>query len=116
MRALMAESSPFCLSIICSEIPRSTPLSTRETGRSGSCVLVSGDRRCKCRHVALRALVENLLTLDHVKYGFRDIGGVIADPLDVLGAEHQVDAKRDVARIFHHIGQELAEQRGADGV
>jgi len=24
---------------------------------------------------------------DHVKYGFRDIGGVVADPLDVLGTE-----------------------------
>src|ERR1700716_3206747 len=77
---------------------------------------IPGYRRCKRRHVALGALVEDLLTLDHVEYGLRDIGGVIADPLNVLGAEHQMDAEGDVARIFHHIGQQLAEQRGADGV
>jgi hypothetical protein len=72
-------------------------------------VLISGDGGGERRHVALRTLVENLLTFYHVKYGFRDIGGVIADPLDVLGAEHQMDAETDVARIFHHIGQQLAE-------
>jgi hypothetical protein len=45
-----------------------------------------------------------------------DIGGVIAHALDILGAEHEMDAERNVARVFHHVGQELAEQRGAHGV
>ena len=40
-----------------------------------------------------------------------DVGGVIADPLDVLGAEQQMRADADVARILHHVGQQLAEQR-----
>ncbi len=40
----------------------------------------------------------------------------IAHALDILGAEHEVDAERDVARIFHHVGQQLAEQGRAHGV
>src|SRR6478752_8402154 len=75
---------------------------------------VARHRRGEVGHVAFRALVENLLSFDHVEHGLRDIGGVVADPFDVLGAEHQVNAERDIARIFHHVGQELAEQRGAD--
>ena len=39
-----------------------------------------------------------------------DVGGVIADPLDVLGDEQQMRAGGDVARIFHHVGQQLAEE------
>src|SRR5687768_4172472 len=79
-------------------------------------ISVSRYRGRKRGHVALRALVEHLLTFDHVEHGFRDIGGMIADPLDVLGAEHQMDAERNIARVFHHIGQQFAEQRSADGV
>src|SRR6266851_9419593 len=77
---------------------------------------VSRYRRGKGRHVALRTLVHDLLALDHVKHGFGNISCVVADPFDVLGAAHQVNTERDVARIFHHVGQELAEQRSADGV
>ena len=47
---------------------------------------------------------------------FGDVSGVVAHALDVLGAEHQVDAEGDIARVFHHIGQQLAEDRGADRV
>ena len=46
-----------------------------------------------CGHVALRALVGDLLAFDHVEHRLGDIGGVIADPLDVLGAEHQMDTE-----------------------
>ena len=45
-----------------------------------------------------------------------DVGGVVADALDVLGAEQKMRAERDVARIFHHVGQELAEERGIERV
>ncbi len=41
---------------------------------------------------------------------------MIADALQVLGAEQKVRAGADVARIFHHVGQEFAEQRGVQGV
>ena len=36
---------------------------------------------------------------------------MIAHPLDVLRDEVEVHAGGDVARILHHEGQELAEQR-----
>ena len=70
----------------------------------------------KLSHIPLGTLVENLLTLDHVEHRLGDVGGVVADPLDVLGAEQQMRAEPDVARILHHVGQQFAEQRGADGV
>jgi hypothetical protein len=45
-----------------------------------------------------------------------DVGGVVADALDVLGAEQKVGAERDVARILHHVGQELAKERGVERI
>ena len=71
-----------------------------------------GDRR----GVALRPLVGDRPALDDVVHRLGDVGGVVAHALDVLGAEQQMDAERDVARIFHHIGEQLAEHRGADRV
>jgi hypothetical protein len=41
---------------------------------------------------------------------------VVTDPLQRLGAEQEVRALGDVARVFHHIGQELAEERGVERV
>ena len=41
---------------------------------------------------------------------------MIAHALDILRAEHQVNAERDIARVFHHVGEQLAEQRGAHRV
>ena len=37
---------------------------------------------------------------------------MIAHPLQILGHEHQMGAHRDAARVFHHIGQKLAEDAG----
>ena len=45
-----------------------------------------------------------------------DVGGVVADALDVLGAEQQMRAQADVARILHHVGEQLAKQRIVHGV
>ena len=36
---------------------------------------------------------------------------MIPHALDIFGDEMQVHASRDVARIFHHVGQELTEKR-----
>ena len=36
---------------------------------------------------------------------------MIADPLDIFRAEQQMRAKRNVARVLHHVGQEIAEDR-----
>src|SRR5260370_4364201 len=63
--------------------------------------------------VALRPLVGDRAALYHVVDGFRDVGGVIADAVDVLGAEPEMEAAGEIARIFHPVGQELAKQPGA---
>ncbi|QTK79741.1 hypothetical protein AT6N2_C2082 [Agrobacterium tumefaciens] len=41
---------------------------------------------------------------------------MVADALDVLGAEQKMRAGRDIARVFHHVGQKLAEERGVHGI
>src|SRR6185437_16909502 len=68
------------------------------------------------RGVALRALFGDRSALDNVVDRLGDVGGVVAHPLDVLSAEHQVDAEGNVPRILHHIGEQFAEYRGADRV
>ena len=66
--------------------------------------------------VFLRPLGRHLRAGQHVVDRLGDVGGVIADPLDVLGAEQQMRAGRDVARVFHHVGQQFAKQRGVHRV
>src|ERR1700730_8552713 len=70
----------------------------------------------KTRRVSFRALFGDRTTLDHEIDGFRDVGGMIANALDVLGTKHKMHTERDVTRIFHHVSQKLAEQRSTDGV
>jgi hypothetical protein len=48
---------------------------------------------------------------DQIDHLFGDRGDVVAHAFDVLGDEMQVHAGGDVARVFHHEGQEFAEQR-----
>ena len=38
-----------------------------------------------------------------------NVGGMIADPLEVLGDEQQVRRLADIVRIFHHVGEEGPE-------
>jgi hypothetical protein len=51
-----------------------------------------------------------------VLYIFRDVRGVIANPLDVLRHEKQMGTRPDIARIVHHVDQQLAEQFGTESV
>jgi hypothetical protein len=46
--------------------------------------------RREARCIALRALIGDLASLDHVIDGFRNIGGMVAHALEVLGAKHQI--------------------------
>src|SRR4249920_3688897 len=71
--------------------------------------------RDRCR-IALRALIGDRTAFDNVVNGFSDVSGVVAHALDVLGAEHQVNAEGDIARIFHHVSQQLAKNGRADCV
>src|SRR3546814_6260325 len=49
----------------------------------------------------------DLAVIDHLG----DVGGVIADPLQILGDEQKMGRRGDVVRIFHHIGQRSEERR-----
>ena len=66
--------------------------------------------------VALHPRRQVVLAADQEPDVLGDVGGVVADALDVLGHEQQVGAAGDAARVFHHVGQQLAEQRGVGGV
>src|SRR5271165_3468439 len=68
------------------------------------------------RGVALRPRVRQALAGGGVVDGLGDVGRVIADALEVPGDEQQVRARRDVARIVHHVGDQLAEDRRVEVV
>ena len=68
------------------------------------------------RPVVLRPVDGEGLARDEVMDRLGDVRRVVADALDVLGAEQKVGAERDVARILHHVGEELAEQRRVEGI
>ena len=61
--------------------------------------------------VRLRPFFQQWLPPHNVIDRFRDVGGVVAYALYVLGAEQQMCTEPDIAWILHHIGEELAEQR-----
>src|SRR5262249_5428220 len=61
--------------------------------------------------VGARTLGRDLLAGDEIVDVFGDVGGVIADALDILGDEQQMRAGGDRARVFHHVGEQFAEQR-----
>src|SRR5947208_278500 len=60
--------------------------------------------------------VPDILALDDVNHMLRDIFGVIADALDRLGNEHDLQCGRDRARILHHVTDELAQDREKRGI
>src|SRR3712207_2430511 len=70
----------------------------------------------KARPIVFWSLARELLALYEVVDRFGDVGGVVADALDVLGAEQEMRAERYAPRVFHHVCQELAEQRVVHGV
>src|SRR5262249_43156539 len=55
-------------------------------------------------------IVADVRALDHVDDHLGQVLGVVAHALDGLGDEHEVDAGRDGARIFHHERDELAQE------
>ena len=58
---------------------------------------------------AVDSRVADVLALDDIDYVFGDVGGVVADALEVLGDEDQLEGGEDDAGITHHVGEELAE-------
>src|ERR1700738_5445255 len=98
MRALIALYSFICWRMIVSE-NRCPTFRDHASGRKRN------SRRY--RGVALRPLFGERASLDDVVDGLGDVGGVIAHPLDILGAEQKMRAEGDIARVFHHVGEEF---------
>jgi len=63
------------------------------------------------RKVSFRATLGNGLAVDQKVDVFRDVRGVIANTLDVLGAKEKMNAQTDHTRVFHHVGEKLSEDR-----
>src|SRR5690606_37875822 len=73
-------------------------------------------RRHPMAHVFLGAFGGQSRAGDDVIDRLGDVGGVVADAFDVLGAEDEMRAGGDVTRVFHHIGEKFPEQRSVHGV
>ena len=47
---------------------------------------------------------------DEVDDVFGDVGGVVADAFEILADENQLEGREDDGGLFHHVGEELAEE------
>src|ERR1700754_3189777 len=59
--------------------------------------------------IALGARCHQRFTVDDEPDVLGDVGRVVADALDVLRHEQKMRARRDIARVFHHVRQQRAE-------
>ena len=103
-------------------VDRLTLRSSRIAGSSSTTRMV-GITGPPCNAVA-RALTPNLRAdllgrrvahvdaLDHLHHRFGDVLRVIADALDRFRHEHDLERRADRARVFHHVADELAQDRG----
>ena len=55
------------------------------------------------------AMVSHVARLDDEDDVFGDVGGVVADALEVPGDENEIDAGFDGARIAEHVGEQFAD-------
>src|SRR6185437_5292755 len=53
--------------------------------------------------------VADVAASDHINYIFRDIRRVVADALQILGDQDELEGRKDDCGIFHHVGEEFAE-------
>jgi hypothetical protein len=64
--------------------------------------------------VGLGAIGGEMAGPHHVVHDLGDVGAMVAAALDILGDEQQVRAQPDGTRVFHHVGEQLAEQAVVD--
>src|SRR6185436_14664465 len=76
--------------------------------------LLANERRG--RVVALRPVIAHRHAVHQEMHILGNVGAVVADALDILGGEQQMRAQSDVARVFHHVGEQLAEQGIVHGI
>ncbi len=53
--------------------------------------------------------VADVLALDDVDDVFGDVGGMVADALEIFGDEDEFERGEDHAGIAHHVGEEFAK-------
>src|SRR6185369_6882076 len=53
--------------------------------------------------------VARVLAVDRVDHVLEDVGGVVADALERLGDEQEIEAARDGARVLVHIADHAAQ-------
>ncbi len=113
----------------CSQAARTDPLRPRRSECAARtppqevqcpCAPGSLDRSCRVGFdvrplPAVRPLGRQRRTRHQIDHGLGDVRRMIADPLDVLRAEQKVGAEGDVARILHHMRQEIAEHQVFQG-
>jgi len=58
---------------------------------------------------AVDDVVADVLALDEVDDVFGDVGGVVADALEVLGDEDEFEGGKYHAGIAHHVGKQFTE-------
>src|SRR6266705_5197744 len=61
------------------------------------------------RSAAIDGGMADVLALDEVDDVFGDVGGVVADALEVLGDEDQFERGKDDTGIAHHIGKQFTK-------
>ena len=65
---------------------------------------------------SFRPLARNRSAVRDVIYTFSNVGGVIANALNVLSTKYQIHAETDIACIFQHGGEELAKDDNIESV
>src|SRR5438105_9872861 len=63
----------------------------------------------KAALAAVGDVVADVLALDEVDDVFGDVGGVVADALEVFGDEDQFESGKDDAGIAHHVGKQFTK-------
>jgi hypothetical protein len=60
--------------------------------------------------------VANVAAGYEVDYVFGYVGGVVADAFEIFGYEDELEGGEDLRRIFHHVGEQFAEELIAEAI
>ncbi len=65
---------------------------------------------------AVEGRVADVAACYEIDYVFGYVCGVVADAFEILGDEDQLEGGEDLSAVFHHVGQEFAEELVAEAV
>src|SRR5204862_4620233 len=75
----------------------------------GSSLFFYQSGACEKLLAAVDGGVADVLALDQVDDVLGDVGGVVADALEIFGDEDQFEGGKDDAGIAHHVGEQFTE-------